>query len=99
MLTAGLIAVSTVAGCSSSGNPTTSASQPAAAKTLTVWLMDGDLTDTTVAAINASFTAATGAKVKVQIQEWDDINTKISTALAQDNPPDVIDIGNTAVPL
>jgi N,N'-diacetylchitobiose transport system substrate-binding protein len=99
MLTAGLLAATTVAGCSSSGKPTTSASQPAAAKTITVWLMDGDLTDTTVAAINASFTAATGAKVNVQIQEWDDINTKISTALAQDNPPDVIDIGNTDVPL
>jgi N,N'-diacetylchitobiose transport system substrate-binding protein len=68
-------------------------------RTLTVWLMDGDLTDKTVAAINTRFEQATGAKVNVQIQQWDNINTKISTALAQDNPPDVLDIGNTDVPL
>jgi N,N'-diacetylchitobiose transport system substrate-binding protein len=66
---------------------------------LTVWLMNGDLSDKATAAINAAFEKATGAKVTVQIQEWDNINTKISTALAQDNTPDVIEIGNTDVPL
>jgi N,N'-diacetylchitobiose transport system substrate-binding protein len=66
---------------------------------LTVWLMNGDLTDKATAAINAAFEKATGAKVTVQIQEWDNINTKISTALAQDTTPDVIEIGNTNVPL
>lgn len=68
-------------------------------KTLTVWYMDGDLTDPTVKAINDAFTAATGAKVTVAIQQWDGITTKITTALAQDNPPDVIEIGNTDVPI
>ena len=66
---------------------------------LTVWLMNGDLSDKATAAINAAFEKATGAKVTVQIQEWDNINTKISTALAQDTTPDVIEIGNTNVPL
>lgn len=66
---------------------------------LTVWLMNGDLSDKATAAIGAAFEKATGAKVTVQIQEWDNINTKISTALAQDNTPDVIEIGNTDVPL
>ena len=70
-----------------------------AGKTLTVWYMDGDLTDAAQKAIDDKFTAATGAKVKVEIQQWDGINTKIATALAQDNPPDVIEIGNTDVPL
>jgi N,N'-diacetylchitobiose transport system substrate-binding protein len=70
-----------------------------AGKTLTVWYMDGDLTDPTVKAVNDAFTAATGAKVNVAIQQWDGINTKITTALAQDNPPDVIEIGNTDVPI
>lgn len=70
-----------------------------AGKTLTVWYMQDDLTPATVKAIGDAFTAATGAQVNVQIQQWDGINTKITTALAQDNPPDVIEIGNTDVPL
>ncbi|WP_433172040.1 extracellular solute-binding protein [Actinoallomurus sp. CA-150999] len=68
-------------------------------KTLTVWYMNGDLSDVAIKAINTEFTKATGASVKVQTQEWDDINTKITTALAQNNPPDVLEIGNTDVPL
>jgi N,N'-diacetylchitobiose transport system substrate-binding protein len=71
----------------------------AQAKAITVWLMDGDLSDKAVAAINTAFEKATGAKVTVQVQEWDNINTKISTALAQDSTPDVLEIGNTDVPL
>ena len=70
-----------------------------AGKTLTVWFMDGDLSDAVVKAIDDKFTAATGAQVKVEIQQWDGINTKIATALAQDSPPDVIEIGNSDVPL
>jgi N,N'-diacetylchitobiose transport system substrate-binding protein len=69
------------------------------AKAITVWLMDGDLSDKAVAAIDTAFERATGAKVTVQVQEWDNINTKISTALAQDTTPDVLEIGNTDVPL
>ena len=91
------------AGCGSSSGGSGSGSGPAAAsgagKTLTVWYMDGDLSSQAQAAINTAFEKATGAKVKVQIQEWDSVNTKISTALAQDNPPDVLEIGNTDVPL
>ncbi|WP_214106642.1 extracellular solute-binding protein [Acrocarpospora catenulata] len=68
-------------------------------KTITVWYMEGDLTDDTVTGINTAFEKATGAKVKVEIQQWDGINTKLSTTLAQDNPPDVIDMGNSNVPL
>jgi N,N'-diacetylchitobiose transport system substrate-binding protein len=68
-------------------------------KAITVWLMDGDLSDKAVAAIDSAFEKATGAKVTVQVQEWDNINTKISTALAQDSTPDVLEIGNTDVPL
>ncbi|PYC88516.1 ABC transporter substrate-binding protein [Streptomyces tateyamensis] len=84
------------AACGSGGN---AAPASASSKSLTVWLMDGDLTADSVKAVNAAFEQATGAKVTVQIQEWADINARISTALAQDNPPDVIDLGNTDVPL
>lgn len=68
-------------------------------KTLTVWYMQDDLSDATQKAINDKFTELTGAQVKVEIQQWDGINTKIATTLAQDNPPDVIELGNTDVPL
>ncbi|MEZ0107668.1 N,N'-diacetylchitobiose transport system substrate-binding protein [Catenulispora sp. EB89] len=92
---------------SGSGTSSTGGAQPAAVagpgsgtgKTLTVWYMDGDLSTEAQKAIDDKFTAATGAQVKVEIQQWDGINTKIATALAQDNPPDVIEIGNTDVPL
>ena len=81
------------------GGGTDEARRHSGDRTLTVWLMDGDLTDATVAAIGRRFEQATGAKVRVQIQQWDNINTKISTALSQDDPPDVLDLGNTDVPL
>jgi N,N'-diacetylchitobiose transport system substrate-binding protein len=79
-------------------DPVAGSSSNSAGRTLTVWYMDGDLSSQAQAAVNAAFTKATGAKVTVQIQEWDNINTKISTSLAQDNPPDVLEIGNTDVP-
>ena len=87
------------AACGSAGTSAGGAGSAAASHTLTVWLMDGDLTTASTDAINSAFEKATGAKVKVQIQEWANINQRISTALAQDNPPDVIDLGNTDVPL
>jgi N,N'-diacetylchitobiose transport system substrate-binding protein len=67
-------------------------------KTLTVWSMAGDLTPKTIDAINAEFTKETGAQVKVETQQWANIVTKMTTALATDTPPDVLDIGNTQVP-
>jgi N,N'-diacetylchitobiose transport system substrate-binding protein len=88
-----LAAVAATAACGSNNET------PAQGGHLTVWLMNGDLSDKAVAAINTAFEKATGAQVTVQVQEWDNINTKISTALAQDNTPDVLEIGNTDVPL
>ncbi|WP_030912341.1 extracellular solute-binding protein [Streptomyces sp. NRRL F-5126] len=81
------------------GNGSTEKASAGGDRTLTVWQMDGDLSPQAVAAINKRFEKATGAKVKVEIQEWNNINTKISTALAQDDAPDVVEIGNTDVPL
>ncbi|AMM22260.1 ABC transporter substrate-binding protein [Frondihabitans sp. PAMC 28766] len=100
----GLAAVLALSACSSGGNaaagsgsaqkvPTTSGK----GKTLTVWVMTGDYTPKTIAAINKEFTAKTGAKVNVQTQQWTNITTKISTALATSTPPDVLDLGNTQV--
>ncbi|MBT2484440.1 MULTISPECIES: extracellular solute-binding protein [unclassified Microbacterium] len=66
-------------------------------KKLTVWVMENDYTAETLDAINAEFTEITGAEVSVQSQTWDGITTKITTALATDTPPDVLDVGNTQI--
>lgn len=94
----GITATMALAACgggSSSGNdgPSTNGK----GKTLVVWNMTGDLTDATMKAINTEFTEQTGAKVKVETQQWDNIATKVTTALATSNPPDVIELGNTDV--
>lgn len=100
----GIAALLTLSACSSSGTASTTGSgiktvptTAGAGKTLTVWVMTGDYTDKTIAAINKEFTAKTGAAVDVQIQQWNGITTKISTALATSSPPDVLDLGNTQV--
>ena len=84
-------------GGSNSGAPGTIGKVDGKGRTLTVWAMTGDLSDGTLKAINDEFTKQTGAKVKVQTQQWTDIATKITTALATSTPPDVLDIGNTQV--
>lgn len=97
-LTAGALGLTTalaLAACGSSGS--TSVSTNGKSKSLTVWVMTGDYTPETIAAVNKEFTAQTGAKVNVQIQQWEGITTKVSTALATSNPPDVLDLGNTQV--
>ncbi|MEV4345195.1 extracellular solute-binding protein [Actinoplanes sp. NPDC049596] len=99
-------AVLALSACSSDGNGAGGdQGQPGAVptargegKTLTVWVMDGDYTPETLDAINAKFTEATGAKVDLQVQQWDGITTKISTALSTAGTPDVLDLGNTQVP-
>jgi N,N'-diacetylchitobiose transport system substrate-binding protein len=80
------------------GSPKTVPNTRGEGRTLTVWVMDGDYTDATVKAIDDRFTQATGAQVDVQIQQWESITTKISTALSTSGTPDVLDLGNTQVP-
>ncbi|MDO4913927.1 MAG: extracellular solute-binding protein [Bifidobacteriaceae bacterium] len=64
---------------------------------LTVWVMQDDFTDETIQAINREFTKQTGVKVNLQVQPWDGIDTKVTTALSTANPPDIIDMGNTKI--
>ena len=60
--------------------------------------MNGSAPDAVIKAVNADFTAAhPGTTVKVEIQQWDGIQEKTTTALAGNNPPDVLEIGNTLV--
>jgi N,N'-diacetylchitobiose transport system substrate-binding protein len=66
--------------------------------TLTVWLMNGSAPDSVVSAVNADFKAKyPNVNVKVQIQQWSDVTTKLDTAFAGSAPPDVVELGNTLV--
>lgn len=87
-----LAAVLALSACSAGSN-----TADGKGKTITVWAMTGDLSSKTLDAINKKFTEETGAKVSVQTQQWTNIATKITTALATSTPPDVLDLGNTQV--
>ncbi|MCU1576721.1 MAG: extracellular solute-binding protein family 1 [Leifsonia sp.] len=89
------LALSSCAGASG----TASSSSSTQGKTLTIWYMQDSLTPASIAAINKIFETQTGAKVTVETQQWNNINTKLTTALATNNPPDIVEIGNTDVPL
>ncbi|GAB7040273.1 MULTISPECIES: extracellular solute-binding protein [Catenuloplanes] len=66
--------------------------------TLDVWLMKDSAPDAVLQQINAEFQAAhPGVTVAVQVLEWDGRDVKWKTALAGDDPPDVLEMGNTDV--
>ena len=95
-----LVAMVGLTGCSSAGSssaPTQAAStQAASSGTLTVWLMNGSLNDNTVVQLDTDFQMAhPGWKVNYQVQQWNGIVDKLTTALASNTPPDVIEMGNT----
>ncbi|MFF5634326.1 extracellular solute-binding protein [Streptomyces sp. NPDC012825] len=65
-------------------------------KTLTVWVMDGSAPDAWMTELNKAFEAKhPGVKVKVEKQVWNGIQEKVTTALSEDTPPDVLELGNT----
>ncbi|WP_042384443.1 extracellular solute-binding protein [Streptacidiphilus melanogenes] len=68
-------------------------------KTLVVWLMQGDNQQAWMTSVQQEFQRDyPGAKVDFEVQDWAGIQQKVTDALAQVNPPDVIDIGNTQTP-
>jgi N,N'-diacetylchitobiose transport system substrate-binding protein len=67
-------------------------------QTLTVWTMDGSAPPQWSKDVQTAFEKKTGAKLKFEIQKWDGIQQKITTALSEDNPPDVLEVGNTQTP-
>ena len=65
---------------------------------LTVWLMNGSAPQSVVDGVNADFKAKhPNVTVNVEIQQWSDVTTKLDTAFAGSNPPDVMELGNTLV--
>ena len=66
--------------------------------TLTVWLMTGSAPASVVDGVNADFKAKhPNVTVKVELQQWGEIGTKLDTGFAGSTPPDVVELGNTLV--
>jgi N,N'-diacetylchitobiose transport system substrate-binding protein len=96
LVVAGVAAALALSGCGSSSGNNSSSNTGGGKKTLKVWLMNGSAPQTVVDAVNAEFTKAhPNVDVKVELQQWDGIVEKVSTALASDTPPDVLEMGNT----
>jgi N,N'-diacetylchitobiose transport system substrate-binding protein len=89
------VTVVILAGC---GAPASETPEAAAPSTLTVWYMTGSLPDDVAAQLKKDFEGThPGVTVEYQVQQWDGIGEKLTTALAGDQPPDVLEIGNTQV--
>jgi N,N'-diacetylchitobiose transport system substrate-binding protein len=87
-----------LAGCGTSTSDTGTPQEAPGPSTLTVWYMTGSLPDDVAADLKEDFEAAhPGVTVDYQVQQWDGIGEKLTTALAGDQPPDVLEIGNTQV--
>jgi N,N'-diacetylchitobiose transport system substrate-binding protein len=86
-----------LAGCGSGGGGSAAQS----GKTLTIWMMTGGPGDNAlIQDVNKEFaTKHPDMKVDIQIQQWDNIVTKLTTALATSKPPDIVEMGNTQTPL
>lgn len=67
-------------------------------QTLTLWAMDGSTPKQWEKDVTAAFEKKTGAKLKLEVQRWNGIQQKMTTALSEPDPPDVIEIGNTQTP-
>lgn len=67
-------------------------------RSITVWLMQGDNDAAWEASVEKEFAARyPGAKLKISVKSWTNIEQVLSNALASVYPPDVVDVGNTQV--
>jgi N,N'-diacetylchitobiose transport system substrate-binding protein len=91
-----LMSVAACGGDSDSGNK--AGADGFKGETLTVWAMDGSTPPNWTKDLTAAFEKKTGATLKFETQKWDGIQQKITTALSESNPPDVLEVGNTQTP-
>jgi N,N'-diacetylchitobiose transport system substrate-binding protein len=98
---AGVAAIAlATAGCAGSGGTDSGDdSSSGEERTLTVWLMNGSAPEPLTDALHKEFEQAhNNVTIKYEVQEWNGIQDKLTTALASQNPPDVIELGNTQAP-
>ena len=82
----------TVAACGSGDDDKKTGADGFKGETLTVWAMNGSTPDGWTKDVKAAFEKKTGAKLKLEVQQWNGIQQKVTTALSESDPPDVIEI-------
>ncbi|WP_043631717.1 extracellular solute-binding protein [Nonomuraea candida] len=88
-----LAAVFALGACGTAEEP-----KAAAPAELTVWIMDGSVTQDLLKKFETEYEAAhRGIDLDIQIQAWDGIGERVTAALASTDAPDVIEVGNTQV--
>src|ERR671918_458739 len=86
------------AACGDSSDDGGQSSAQTGPRTLTIWLMEGSAPPAVVDAVNAEWKKAhPNDTVKVQLQQWNNVTTKLDAAFAGSSPPDVMELGNTLV--
>lgn len=65
--------------------------------TVRMWVMEGSFSDETRKFLSEQFAKENpGSELKIEVQQWDGIVSKLQTALASDKEsPDLVEIGNT----
>ncbi|WP_103503169.1 extracellular solute-binding protein [Streptomyces sp. SM14] len=86
--------VASVAACGSGEG----GSDGGSADSITVWLMQGSAPDEWLDELNSAFEEEHDVKVNVEIQEWNGIQERVTTALSEDGTVDVLEVGNTQTP-
>ena len=100
---AAALAATLIGAAACSGDKTnngTDTSLDGTGKTIKVWLMvdaESGWKDV-VEQASARFTAETHAQVKVEYQQWANRFTRLDTAMASSDGPDVVELGNTDMP-
>lgn len=89
-----------LAACGKPSTPDASASSDTSAvtgKTVRVWFMEGSISDDAIAYLEKTFAEQNpGNTLKVEIQPWDGIVSKLQTSLAsKSESPDLVETGNT----
>ncbi|MFC5816922.1 extracellular solute-binding protein [Nonomuraea harbinensis] len=97
-LTAAVAALALAAAACGSDAGTGAAPESSGPAKLTVWIMDGSVTQDLLKTFETGYEAARPeVDLDIQIQAWDGIGERVTAALASTDAPDVIEVGNTQV--
>ncbi|MBG0830246.1 extracellular solute-binding protein [Planomonospora sp. ID67723] len=95
---AAALTLAATAACGSGSGGGSAAPASTGPAELTVWIMDGSVTDELAKRFETGYeTAHRGVDLDIQIQAWDGIGERVTAALASTDAPDVIEVGNTQV--
>ena len=80
-----------------SGDSTTKSGSGSDSGTVRMWVMEGSLSDESQKLLADEFADKNpGSELKIEVQQWDGIVSKLQTSLASKNEsPDLVEIGNT----